>query len=68
MTEEQRLFLALEMSLFARELARARITHERPGWTEAQIERELMRLAFLPEPLPVPLSVWERFHEAHRGA
>jgi hypothetical protein len=52
MTEEQRLLLALEMSLFARSLAKARILQEHPKWTESQVARELLRLAFLPQPLP----------------
>jgi hypothetical protein len=55
MTEEQRLLLALEMSLFARALARARIRQEHPDWTEGQVARELLRMAFLPHPLPEKL-------------
>jgi hypothetical protein len=55
MTGEQRVVLALEMSLFARELARAGIRQEHPQWTETQIQRELWRLAFLPGPLPAKL-------------
>ena len=55
MSEEERLLLAFEMSLFARDLARARIQQEHPEWTDAQLERELLRLAFLPEPLPAKL-------------
>lgn len=55
MTEEQRLLLALEMSLFARALAKARIRQEHPEWKEGQIARELLRLAFLPHPLPEKL-------------
>jgi hypothetical protein len=52
MSAERRLLLAFEMSLFARELNRERIQREHPDWPEAQINRELLRLAFLPEPLP----------------
>ena len=55
MTEEQRLRIALEMTDLARELARARIRHEHPEWTETQIVRELLRLSFLPDPLPAGL-------------
>jgi hypothetical protein len=55
MSGEQRLLLAFEMSLFARDLCRERIRHEHPQWTEAQIARELLRLAFLPDPLPAGL-------------
>jgi hypothetical protein len=46
----------LEMSLFARALAKARIQQEHPEWSEAQVARELIRLAFLPEPLPAWLE------------
>ena len=56
MSGEQRLLLAFEMSLFARDLCRERIRHEHPEWTEAQIARELLRLAFLPDPLPAGLD------------
>ena len=52
MTGEQRVLMALEMSLFARELAREGIRRDHPEWTGEQISRELLRMAFLPEPLP----------------
>jgi len=55
MTGEQRLLLALEMSLFARELSRTRIHQEHPDWPESAVDRELIRLAFLPKPLPAGL-------------
>lgn len=55
MSGEQRLLLAYEMSMFARELNRARLLREHPEWTEASIARELLRLAFLPAPLPAGL-------------
>jgi hypothetical protein len=55
MSGEQRIVLAYEMSMFARELARAGIERDYPDWTEAQVARELLRLAFLPAPLPVGL-------------
>jgi len=56
MSGEQRLLLAFEMSLFASDLCRERIRHEHPEWTEAQIVRELLRIAFLPDPLPAGLD------------
>jgi hypothetical protein len=56
MSGEQRLLLAFEMSLFARELNRERIRREHPEWPEALIIRELLRLAFLPAPLPASLQ------------
>jgi hypothetical protein len=52
MSGEQRLLLAFEMSLFARELAREGIRRDHPEWSEALVARELLRRAFLPEPLP----------------
>jgi len=55
MSGEQRLLLAFEMSLFARELARAGIRRKHPDWEEARVARELLRFAFLPDPLPARL-------------
>ena len=55
MTGEQRVLLAFEMSLFARELARAGIEREHPDWPADRVARELLRLAFLPNPLPAGL-------------
>lgn len=52
MSAEQRILAALEMSLFARELARERICSEHPSWDEKQVQRELLRIAFLPDLLP----------------
>lgn len=56
MSGEQRILLALEMSLFARDLARERIRGEHKDWDEWQVERELLRIAFLPKPLPAGLK------------
>lgn len=56
MSGEQRILIALEMSLFARELARERILSEHPDWDEWQVKRELLRIAFLPQPLPAGLQ------------
>jgi hypothetical protein len=55
MSGEQRLLLAFEMSIFARELAKAGIRRDHPEWDDAQVGRELLRLAFLPDPLPAQL-------------
>jgi len=52
MTGEQRMTLAYEMSMFTRELAKAGIRSQHPGWSEAQVDREVLRWAFLPKPLP----------------
>ncbi len=68
------MLLAFEMSLFARDLAKAGIRHEHPEWPEARVARELLRLAFFPEPLPdwIPwghpilsmLNAWLEFSES----
>ena len=52
MSGDQRLLLAFEMGLFARELAREGIRGEHPEWPEERVARELLRLAFFPAPLP----------------
>jgi hypothetical protein len=52
MSGEQRLLLAFEMCELGPELNRARIRREHPEWSETQIARELLRLAFFPKPLP----------------
>ena len=52
MTGEQRLKIAFEMCRLARKLTTARIRQEHPEWSESQIKRELLRLSFLPNPLP----------------
>jgi Rv0078B-related antitoxin len=56
MTGEQKIRLAYEMSMFGRELNRARLRQEHPEWGEAQITQELLRLAFFPQPLPAGLK------------
>ena len=55
MTGEQRVLLAFEMSMFARELARAGIREQHPDWPEDRVARELLRMAFFPKPLPAGL-------------
>ena len=55
MTPVQRLEIAFEMSLAARELALARLRMEHPDWTEKQLQREILRYAFLPGELPEAL-------------
>ena len=51
-----RMLLAYEMSMFVREVARERIRLDHPNWDEAQIARELLRIAFFPKPLPARFS------------
>lgn len=55
MPGEKRLLLALEMSLFARELAKEQIRREYPEWSDAQVARELVRLTFMPALVPARL-------------
>ncbi len=52
MTGAQRLALAMDMSDFARDLAVARLRKEHPEWSHERIRLELLRYAFLPDPLP----------------
>lgn len=52
MTAEQRLQVAFELSDICHALRRAGIKRDHPGWSEQQIVIELLRLAFLPDPLP----------------
>jgi hypothetical protein len=51
----ERLGLALDMSITARELALTRLRHQHPDWSEADLKRELIRYALLPALLPEPL-------------
>jgi len=55
MTGEQRLLIALEMSIFARQLQKARIRQEHPEWPDTEVARELLRLAFQPGLVPARL-------------
>jgi len=55
MTGEQRVLLAFEMSIFARELARAGIQQQHPDWPADRVALELLRIAFFPNPLPAGL-------------
>jgi hypothetical protein len=47
--------MALEMSLFVRQIAQERIRREHPKWSDAQVARELIGLSFLPEQVPARL-------------
>jgi len=49
---EQRLLLAVEMSLVTRELAKQGIRDQHPEWSEAEVAYEFIRRAFLPGPVP----------------
>ena len=52
MSVERRLELALEISLLSRALMKAGVSNKHPEWSDREIEREVHRLAFFPEPLP----------------
>lgn len=52
MTIEQRLETALEISLLSRALMKAGVRNQHPDWSDSEIEREVHRLAFFPQPLP----------------
>jgi hypothetical protein len=52
MTVEQRLLLALDMSLFVREIMKTGIRDQHPEWSEKEVMLEIYRRAFDPEPLP----------------
>jgi hypothetical protein len=55
MSAGQRLLLGFEISEFASELKKAGIRQRHPEWCDAQVKRELLRLAFFPQPLPAGL-------------
>jgi hypothetical protein len=55
LTGSQRLAIACDMSQLVRALALARLRSQHPDWSEIELKRELLRYAFLPDPLPPPL-------------
>jgi hypothetical protein len=55
MTGEQRVRMAMDLSHATREMALSRIRMEHPDWSDWQVKRELLRLTFLPDPLPAGL-------------
>jgi hypothetical protein len=52
MTGEQRMKIAFKLTDFMRRASLSRIRAEHPEWTDWQVKRELLRIAFLPAPLP----------------
>jgi hypothetical protein len=52
----RRFLLALDMSLAARALLEARLHAEHPGWSAAQIRREVLQLNFPGVALPPSLE------------
>lgn len=55
LTGSQRLQVAHEMSLAARELSLARLRRQHPEWSDAQLRRELLGYSFAPGTLPLVL-------------
>ena len=56
MTCAERFQLAMRMSTLAREFATARIRRDHPSWSDREVKRELIRISFLPEPVPSDLN------------
>ncbi|HLF06395.1 MAG TPA: hypothetical protein VI893_04375 [Thermoplasmata archaeon] len=54
LTGSERLGIALDMSLTVRQLSLSRLRLQHPDWSERDLERELLRYAFLPAALPLP--------------
>jgi hypothetical protein len=48
----ERLKIAVEMSLLARGLSLSRLRAEHPQWSESELLRGLVQLAFSPDALP----------------
>ena len=55
LTGAQRLRLAFEMSLLARELCLTRLRLQYPQWKDDELKREMLRYAFSSTVLPPPL-------------
>ncbi len=55
LTGVERLSLAFDMSLLARDLCRTRLRLQHPDWTDDEVKRELLRYAFASTALPPPL-------------
>ena len=52
MTGEQRISIAFKLTDFMRRATLSRIRAEHPEWSAWEVKRELLRIAFLPDPLP----------------
>ncbi len=55
LTGVERLALALDLSVLARDLSRTRLHLQHPEWTDDEAQREMLRYAFSATPLPPPL-------------
>jgi len=54
LTDVERLGLAFDMSLLARDLCQTRLRLQHPEWTDDEVNREILRYAFASTPLPRP--------------
>ena len=52
----ERLILAFELSVVAREFAMSRLRRQHPDWSSADLMKELLRYAFLPVSVPESLG------------
>jgi hypothetical protein len=52
LTGEQRVGLWLEVCEFDRAIRKQKIRREHPDWCELEVIHEIIREAFLPEPMP----------------
>jgi hypothetical protein len=51
----ERLELAFDLSVVARELAMSRLRRQHPAWSSVDLMKELLRVAFLPASVPESL-------------
>jgi hypothetical protein len=52
LTQEQRFLLACEITEFDRSIRKQNIRRMHPDWCELEVMHEMIRQAFLPEPMP----------------
>ncbi len=55
LTGVERLSLAFDMSLLARDMSRTRLRLQHPDWTDDEVKREVLRYAFALASIPPPL-------------
>ena len=52
LTQEQHFLLACEITEFDRSIRKQKIRSEHPEWCELEVMHEMIRQAFLPDPMP----------------
>ena len=52
LTPEQKLLLAWEITQFDRSIRKQKIRRDYSVWSELEVKHEIIRQAFLPEPMP----------------